>query len=113
MFDGPSSLFSGPHVKKNVLFGLGDKPMNLLHVLPLHRNKNEMMKEDGGKDGHLKVGEQVARTLSRAVGAKRTELCTPTSMGVARSKVVWVKPVQGGKCVVLIGMSVNVCVTHL
>lgn len=75
--------------------------MNLLHVLPLHGNKSETMKEDGSKDGHLKVGEQVARTLSRAVGAKRTELWTPTSMGVARSKVVWVKPVQEGRhCII-------------
>lgn len=67
--------------------------MNLLNVLSLNGNKNKPMKEDGGKDGHLKVGEQVARTLPRAVGAKRTEVCTPTSMGVARSKVVRVKPV--------------------
>ena len=67
--------------------------MNLLHVLSLNGNKNKPVKEDGGKDGHLKVGEQVPRTLPRAVGAKWTEVCTPTSMGIARSKVVWVKPV--------------------
>ena len=84
--------------------------MSLLHILILHGNENEMMKEDGSKYRYLKVGEQVARTLSRAVGAKWTELWTSTSTGVARSKVVRVKPVKGGR---VLPLSVSVLMAYL
>ena len=76
----------------DLFLGLSDKAVDLLHSLALDWHDGEAMEQNGGKDRHLKVGEEVARTLAPAGHSKRTELQS-SAASLAGVRTAWGKSV--------------------
>lgn len=79
-------------VDVNLLFRLRHEAIVLLNLaLAFSWLQSELLEKDCRDDGHLKVGEEVARALSATGDTEWTEFQTTTSVGTAWDKTIWVK----------------------
>ena len=90
----PSLLPPSLQVDMDLFLWFCDEAKHLCDLLTFHGGYLEARQKDRGRDGYLKVGEQVARALATTRDTKRTELQRATGVGSVRSKTIRVPPVR-------------------